>query len=107
MHYSQSFEEMESFAKRAYSNKAIGTFYVSQTETAPDKMFFGDEDTGRASVHQILSILLETSEGSTFYEYSFFKPYELEDAFEMIHEVSKLFPKTVLDKDEMEKKLSE
>lgn len=106
MHYAQAFEDVKEFAINVHSKGGAGNLYVSQTEMAPDKVFFGDEDTGRASVHQILSILLQTTEGSIFYEYNFFQPYELEDAFEMLNEVNELFPKVVVDKEDIEDKLA-
>ncbi|CAM4065169.1 hypothetical protein [Lederbergia lenta] len=106
MHYGQSFEDMEEFAEKAHSKNATGSLYVNQTETAPNEIFFGDEDTGRSNVQQILSVLLETSEGSIFYEYRFFQPFDLEDAHDILEFVEKLFPKKVLDKDDFENKIN-
>lgn len=106
MLYGHSFEEIKDFAETAQSKSATGTLYVSQTETAPDEVFFGDEDTGRSSAQQILSVLLETSEGSIFYEYRFFQPFDLDDGHDMLEYVEELFPKKVLDKVDIENKIS-
>lgn len=106
MQYAQSFDEFLTFAQEAYSQEHSGTIFINQTDVVNDEVFLGDEDTGRANVRQILSVLLETSHGSSFYEYTFFQPFDLEDVNEQLMEIYRLFPKKVVEKEEIEHKVS-
>ncbi|HEY4554720.1 MAG TPA: hypothetical protein VIG80_16110 [Bacillaceae bacterium] len=107
MHFAQSVEEVLEFAEKARANSANGNLYVSQSEMAPDEVFFGDEDTGRGNAHQLFSILLETSQGSIFYNYHFLQPFDLEDVNEILDQIESFYPKSVLDKKELDVKLEQ
>lgn len=107
MHYADSFDEVRNFAEKAHSLSSNGKMLLSQSETTPDELFFGDEDMGRSLVPQILSVMLETESGTIFYEYTFFTPEDLEEANLQLHSIEAYYPKVIVERDDIERLILE
>lgn len=106
-HYAEVLEEVIEFAKAEKEKGNDGTIYIQEKEVAPaGDLVLGDEDTGDKFQEEI-RLLLETSDGGTYYEDSFQEMLFYEQALEQVETLKTYYPEKRVNEEVINKKRKE
>ncbi|CAM3068387.1 hypothetical protein FITA111629_01625 [Filibacter tadaridae] len=97
MKQAASIIELQEFAQSVYSEDNTGIVFVNQANQVPEETLLSDEDTVGTNKLQVLTILVETEQGSIYYKYPFYGASELEELTLQLEDLYQLYPKKVID----------
>ncbi|WP_153722185.1 hypothetical protein [Sporosarcina cascadiensis] len=84
-----------------------GTVWIYQGNYAAEEPIMSDEDTAGREPLQVLDILIETDDGSRYFEFLFYSAAELEELTNELQPIYEKFPKEVLSSEAMKEKVRE
>lgn len=106
MRQAATLEELVEFAVRESEGRE-GHTYINQSDWNEEGMILTDEDTGGALPLQLIRLIVQSAKHAIYYEYPFSEPAELEDMNYQLDPVFTRFPRVVLNREEMDRKIEE
>ncbi|MEK3934803.1 hypothetical protein MKY41_05725 [Sporosarcina sp. FSL W7-1349] len=107
MRQAATLEELVEFAEQESEGQRVGHTYINQSDWIKEETVLTDEDTGGALPLQLIRLIVQSAKHTIYYEYPFSEPAELEDMNYQLDPVFTLFPRVVLNREEMEQKMEE
>lgn len=101
MKQTSDLQELLKTAARLVEHGADGQTYVNQTNHSTEEPLLSDEDTAGRHALQDLRVILHTNLDTTYFDYIFNEPTEMEEVILQLEEVFRVFPKKVVSDEEM------